>query len=689
MQAKETSLQKMLSGTKVFTLPLFQRRYKWSSRDWEDLWDDLMVQYEDPDVISGDMKESDGHFLGSIVLHPAPGPASTVARFLLVDGQQRLTTFLVLIAAFRDLRHRVDPSWNPKAYDEQYLTNPWNPEHPQRLLPTSKDRESYTLTVHDGKPTGQVGRAYRFFYRRMQELRKQNTEDFDFARFERALMLRMLVVDITTSPGDNVNHIFHTLNHLGQKLSALDLIRNHTFTQVDDAEVDAAYMHLWAPMETALTEKGLERYLWAQLVRTNAKASQKDLFTHFEQYAKAAWKSSPSVLADLERLKEEAELYQAIENPNSDAAELAVGSQLRAALRQLHAWGSSTHVPLTLHLLALQRQGDATEASIVECIGHIESFLVRRAIAGIPSNNLNRIFTALPALLTMEADFAQQVATLLLHDTRYWPTDADMTKRAETTPIYLTSRPDQVRYILGRIERSLSAKEGVELDGLQVEHVLPQKLTAAWRRSLEAAGENPDQAYSRVHTLGNLTLTGHNPQLGVSLYAQKRELLAESPIILNRRLVEQPTWGEAEMVQRSRDLASIAVALWPRPQDEVAAEGGNEAPVPSALERLTELLLSLPADGWTTREHLAEALAATPSQVDTATLELDASLAVKVLTREGALPNVPSERRIALEAELLAAGYSPVAPVYDNPEPLSSAALVNLLAGVDLASTVL
>ena len=94
----------MLSGTKVFLVPLFQRRYKWSGDDWRELWDDILEQYYHPEVVNGSMREGEGHFLGSIVLHPAPGPASTVTRYLVVDGQQRLTTLMILISVLRDAR---------------------------------------------------------------------------------------------------------------------------------------------------------------------------------------------------------------------------------------------------------------------------------------------------------------------------------------------------------------------------------------------------------------------------------------------------------------------------------------------------------------------------------------------------------------------------------------------------------
>ena len=158
-------------------------------------------------------------------------PFTRSPRYLLIDGRRRLTTFLTLIAAFRDFRALQERTWNPAAYNDLYLTNPYNPDHFQRLIPTTKDRDAYTLTVHRGEPTGQIGRCYRFF---MREIRKLSRRDggIDFSRFENALLLRMLVVDISTSISDDVNNIFRTLNHSGLLLSSLDLIRNHTFMQL-------------------------------------------------------------------------------------------------------------------------------------------------------------------------------------------------------------------------------------------------------------------------------------------------------------------------------------------------------------------------------------------------------------------------------------------------------------------------
>src|SRR4051812_35682202 len=105
MHASETNLLKLLQGSKVFLVPNFQRRYSWRKAEWEQLWDDLVRECRRPH--DAEAQALVGHFLGSVVLHPAPGGASVLMKHLVVDGQQRLTTVLILIAALRDVGQQI------------------------------------------------------------------------------------------------------------------------------------------------------------------------------------------------------------------------------------------------------------------------------------------------------------------------------------------------------------------------------------------------------------------------------------------------------------------------------------------------------------------------------------------------------------------------------------------------------
>ncbi len=161
-----------------------------------------------------------GHFLGSVVLAPAPG-VPALPQWVVIDGQQRLTTLSLALAALSEhLRGRDDRT---AAYvQEVYLVN--RREHGEqryKLLPTQSDRAAYLACV-DGTPLAgdgsNIGEAYRFFQRKITEYDDpDDTEDLTF--LEQALTSRLELVQIAADRGDNVHRIFESLNNTGMRLS--------------------------------------------------------------------------------------------------------------------------------------------------------------------------------------------------------------------------------------------------------------------------------------------------------------------------------------------------------------------------------------------------------------------------------------------------------------------------------------
>ena len=450
MQTKQTDLARLLVGTKVFVVPQFQRHYKWKQAQWLELYEDILEQHESPDVQAGNPLPNEGHFIGSIVLHPAPGPASTVARYWVIDGQQRLTTLMALLAALRDVRSELDPAWNPDTYTNQYLSNPFNDEQPHRLVPGDNDRADFVATVYKKTPAGQIGDAYNWFKRQIKVTAESS--EFDFGSFENAVLLRLIVVEINTSDDDNINQIFNTINHSGMRLSAIDLIRNHSFMQFGTKEAADVYANVWKPLENSLvSERTLSQYIWAQLVRNNPKTTQRDLYAPFQRHLKdlqARSGDSPATVArrELERLQRESPLFLSILDPHGHPGS-SWGKDLFDAVSDLHAWGSSTHLPISLEVLSRMQAGSTTEQDAIASLRHLLSYLVRRGMSGIPTNNLNRILSSIPSSLA-PGSVARQLANELLRGTKYWPTDTEILDRGVTSPIYHTLQAGQVRFIL-------------------------------------------------------------------------------------------------------------------------------------------------------------------------------------------------------------------------------------------------
>ncbi len=208
MQVRETNLKQLVQGEKQFRVPLWQRQYTWRQIYHKLLWRDILEQY----LRSGDGTSGSGtgHFLGSLVLAPIPFPASGVASYLIVDGQQRITTLMVILCAIRDAAAKTDPQ-AVERYDELYLINKFHEgEARYRLVPTQADRDPFFACVTRSTAAGgqdPIGEAYRFF-RSDVELLDPEEQPLDLERLAAVVVERLAVVDITTGQGDNAHRIF-------------------------------------------------------------------------------------------------------------------------------------------------------------------------------------------------------------------------------------------------------------------------------------------------------------------------------------------------------------------------------------------------------------------------------------------------------------------------------------------------
>jgi alkylated DNA nucleotide flippase Atl1 len=286
-------------------------------------------------------------------------------------------------------------------------------------------------------------------------------------------------------------------------------------------------------------------------------------------------------------------------------------------LERLNAWGAQIAYPLVMHLLDLRERGDATDEQVTRVLAYVESFLVRRMLCAVPTNNLNRIFNTLIQQLRGDLAIDDAVRHALSGERRFWPSDVALRQAIRSKPFYWQGRPEQKILVLRRLEESYPSKERVDFAAsrLSIEHVLPQSPTKEW---LDMLAEEADEDLSSeelhqqlVHTLGNLTLTAYNVELSNHPFERKQQLFARSHLELNRSIAKAPRWGRAEILQRADELASQSVDIWPGP-----ITGGD-------VERLTgrdwsllhQALAALPAGSWTTYGDLAELIGSHPRAI--------------------------------------------------------------------------
>ena len=388
MKASETRLRVLLEGQKHYVIPLFQRPYSWRRSDWATLWNDIIEAYSD-DGTTG------GHFLGSIVSKSQSGTPEGVSPYIVIDGQQRLTTLSIALAALRDRMAESDPS-SVERIDDLCLVNKYaNGEYRYKIRPTQADRAAYFAVVDrsgeavsEAEPT-RISQAYAFFFDALgQSVDEDDDEPLNLARLERLLLDEVEVVSITLGDDDNEYRIFESLNWKGAPLSQADLLRNYFFMRIPPDQQQALYDSVWLPMQAMLDAKALADFFRYQYMSSGEFVREKDIYLK--------WRSDldrlePDELAEkLRELAHYAQYYKRLIDPTAEP-----DAEVRERLERLNRWGGQTMYPFVLWLYE-GAGGRAVDAGgMARILGFIESYLVRRLFCGIPTTGSNRFFMEL------------------------------------------------------------------------------------------------------------------------------------------------------------------------------------------------------------------------------------------------------------------------------------------------------
>jgi hypothetical protein len=550
MKASEVRLQKLLDGKIQYRVPLFQRTYSWDEENWERLWDDILEIYA--------QDEPTTHFMGAIVTLPLPDAPERASKHLLIDGQQRLTTILALLAA---IRRRADEAGDPDRLGDQIfeecLINKFATTEEERfkLIPTQRDRDALTaLILGDGQVAENgIIDAWQFFYKAI-DAGDAEGKQINLLRLKACVTDYLDLVSITLDQGDSPNRIFESLNNTGMQLGPSDLIRNYLFMRIlDVAEQERVYKQEWFPMQEALQDQ-LSDFFWRYLMKDGALPRWDDTYDYMRDALKDG--SDLEIPGVVRTLGAFSRLYLRLWKPETYEPD----GETQAQLMRLNAWEVDVAYPFFLNLLDWAACGLVMMNEVKRVLGLTESFIVRRTICGVPTNRLRRIF----AKMSGEVDSARCIESCADYlRANEWPSDAEFEEKFCTARVYVSGRLSRTRLVLSVLERSFGHKEPVALQSqITIEHVMPQTLNAEWRQML---GERCDEVHSRwLHTIGNLTLSGYNSEMGNDPFDKKKEILRGSHIELNSSIVNQDVWNEDRIVERGKAMAVKAVQIWPR-----------------------------------------------------------------------------------------------------------------------------
>jgi uncharacterized protein with ParB-like and HNH nuclease domain len=615
MKPYTRSIFDLFDGKRRYEVPLFQRQYVWNLEDhWEPLWEDIERKFVQRLMGSG----STPHFLGAMVLDQRRSYGNAVPIQLVIDGQQRLTTFQIFLAAFRD----VCAIENQKAYAEEcalYLRNTGIMQDEKveqyKLWPTNLDRKQFADVIDSGSreelnhrhplvrqkykrrpdPRPKMIECYVYFYDQLTTFMK--SDEYHQPLPERvklmhdALREALQVVTVELESDDDPQVIFETLNARGEPLLPSDLLRNFIFLRASqqNESQEELYDEFWVPFDDefwrTLEKQGrylrprsdifLQHYLTLQR-RQETLISH--LYNEYKEWIKGA-KPFASVRAELESLSKNRTHFRELIQPIPSTSIGRLSEFLRI-------FDLSTVYPLVLGMMAADVHNDELAGMLED----LESYIFRRAVCDLGTKNYNRFFlTVLIKLSNSLFDRSNLRAALAEQkgDSVVWPDNAMFKQAWLNQPVYNSMGAARVQYALREIERRLHQPraEHIEiLSVLTIEHVLPSEWIEQWPFSNGNRGvtlfemfdksrstddvEAPEKRDRAKHTFGNLTLLTQplNSSVSNSAFATKKpEILKNSALALNRYFHDKGNWDEAEITARGEALFSHASNKWPYP----------------------------------------------------------------------------------------------------------------------------
>lgn len=558
MKAVESKFLNFLSNARQFVIPIYQRTYSWDEKQCQQLWDDILN--------AGRKKDFNTHFVGSIVYVKESMDTITVqSPFLVIDGQQRLTTVSLLLEALarRIGEKEIVDGFSENKLNHYYLINSAESgDRRYKLLLSQTDRDSLLALIdHRELPTEysiRIKANFDFFDKKLEEM----GDDLGIVC---SGVSKLAIVDISLERGqDNPQLIFESLNSTGRELSQADLIRNFILMGLSPELQTDLYNQYWYPMEKDFGQEAylehfdsfMRHYL---TVKTGEIPNIRDVYDTFKQYARGQKIVEGGVKSLVADIRSFADYYCAMALGKEEDREL------KDAFHDIRELKVDVAYPFLLELYRDYTESVLSKEEFLKILRLMESYVFRRAICEIPTNSMNKTFARFSRSVKSEKYLESVQATfLLLPSYRRFPDDEEFKRWLQLKDLYNFRNRS---YWLRRLENE-GRNERVYVDDYTIEHIMPQNenLSDEWKKELGTEWERIHNEY--LHRLGNLTLTGYNPSLSDRPFSEKKTItggFANSPLRLNQGLAQMEKWDEQAIQNRSESLAKQIVGVWVSP----------------------------------------------------------------------------------------------------------------------------
>lgn len=543
--------QFLKGGLTILTVPDYQRPYSWENSQLQDFWDDIASL--DPEDI---------HFMGSVVLISKPFVPGNFNELEIVDGQQRLTTILILLKAIQDKYRDFEEEKEADSLEGYFYSEIRRKGKKLKLNPGKSDKETFTNLLR-GKleKYGEtyICDAYYFFKEKLVNVGLTN-------EILEKVIYRLNFVTIITDSSKSAYRLFETLNDRGLDLSAVDLIKNHLLQESSEQDVEDI-KKMWEEIMNNLGDIDKVRYfrqylLSSKLIETRGKVSKEGLYDRFSEILK----KTNDTLEFIEDIKKQSLLYNKIVNSSMDDFGQSEDEEINIHLRNIASIKATTSY--TLLLRAFVELKLPTE--ILKLIELLETFAIRRNIVGTSTSDLDLIYNKLALDSFQEGvDWYEYTKEYL---EKNMPNDIEFENKFKVVQL---QQNDQTKYILDKIEDNYGAKnKGKKVSNsfnVHIEHIAPQTMNdpSLWDGFAEL---DSIEQREYITSIGNLTLLEKKPNIRASnssfdvkktFYAKKgKEMDKQTDMQMTHDLLRYKKWGIEEIKERGERLAKMAVKIW-------------------------------------------------------------------------------------------------------------------------------
>ncbi len=544
MKADNVALLEFIGASKrTFYIPVYQRNYDWKRNQ-------CLTLFKDIESIAVSENRS-SHFLGTIVYVEGESNA-TFRAFTVIDGQQRLTTIMILLKAIVD---SIDDEDFKEDIFESYLTNRRCPESLRiKLKPMKEDARNFQRLIdgqiNDMEET-QIFNNYKLFMELLKESKLSPEQIYVGVQ-----KLEIVYIELNEQK-ENPQLIFESLNSTGLDLTQADLIRNYLLMGKEYYTQEALYNKYWSKLEKMLPDTMISDYIRDYLtLKTGNIPNKDDVYSSFKVY------------------------YQELENYDSEGF-----LEELTTYGEYYSWFKFCNCPdvnINYRLLHLQKlkstivypfllsvfedyyvYHNIESAQVCQTMDVILSYVMRRLLCEMPTNALNKVFATMAKDVERfsELPLSEKVVCVLSGKKGkvIFPNDNILKEHMMTRNIY---KFPHIKFVLEQIEKNKS-KEIVTFDSLTIEHIMPQTLTAKWKIDL---GKRAQEIYDKyLHCLGNLTLSGYNSELSNASFNEKQLIYKQSNICITKSIAEYDHWGETEILNRGEQLIEDIKEIWKCP----------------------------------------------------------------------------------------------------------------------------